>query len=134
MREVAELKANSSNATIWADADGNVAYFHPQFVPRRDDRCDYDAPVAGSDPATDRQGLHARDELPHVHNPPNAWIQNTNNWPYSAAGPNSPREADFPRYMDRAGENARGVHALMVLGEEEGFTLQKLIDAAYDSY
>ena len=40
---------------------------------------------------------------------------NTNNWPWTAAGPDSPRAADFPRYMDSAGENARGVHALMLL-------------------
>ncbi len=37
-REVMELKANSSNNTIYADADGVIAYFHPQFIPRRENR------------------------------------------------------------------------------------------------
>src|SRR4029079_7667683 len=40
-RKVMELHANSSNNTVYADADGHIAYFHPQFVPRGDDRVDW---------------------------------------------------------------------------------------------
>ena len=129
-----EHRANSSNNTIYADADGVIAYLHPQFVPRRDDGFDYGRPVDGSDPRTDWQGEHALAELPFVKNPPNGWIQNTNNWPWSAAGAFSPRRDRFPRYMDDAGENPRGVHAIMVLENRRDFTLERLRDAAYDSY
>ncbi len=52
-----ELKANSSNNTIYADADGHIAYFHGNFIPRRDTKFDFTKPVDGSDPATDWQGL-----------------------------------------------------------------------------
>ncbi len=128
------LKANSSNNTIYADADGVIAYLHPQFVPRRDDRVDYGRPVDGSDPATDWKGEHALDELPFVRNPSTGWIQNTNNWPYSAAGPDSPKREAFARYMDDAGENPRGVHAIMVLAGKRDFTLESLRAAAYSSY
>jgi len=133
-REVMELKANSSNNTIYADADGHVAYFHPQFIPRRDDRFDYTRPVDGSDPAADWRGLHALGEAPRLLDPPNGWIQNTNNWPYSAAGPYSPKRDSFPRYMDVAGESPRGRHAVMVLENRRDFTLESLIAAAYDPY
>jgi acyl-homoserine-lactone acylase len=129
-----ELKANSSNNTIFADAEGNIAYMHPHFIPRRDDRFDYTRPVDGSDPATDWKGLHPLDEAPHLLNPPTGWIQNTNNWPYSAAGEHSPRRESFPRYMDVAGENPRGIHAMLVLRDKRDFTLQRLIGAAYDPY
>src|SRR6185295_12233524 len=44
-RKVMELHANSSNNPVYADADGHIAYFHPQFVPRRDDRFNWDLPV-----------------------------------------------------------------------------------------
>ena len=132
--KVAELKANSSNNTIFADADGDIAYLHPQFMPRRDDRFDYTHPVDGSNPDTDWQGEHRLDELPHVLDPPNGWIANTNNWPYSVAGQYSPRARDFPRYMDTAGENPRGLHAALVLRDRKDFTLQSLIGAAFDSY
>jgi acyl-homoserine-lactone acylase len=134
-RQVADsFKANSSNNTIFADARGTIAYLHPQFIPRRDDRFDYTRPVDGSDPATDWKGLHSLDESPHVVNPPNGWIFNTNDWPYSAAGAFSPRREDFPRYMDVAGENPRGLHARMVLEGKKDFTLSSLTAAAFDSY
>lgn len=132
--KVAELKANSSNNTLFASDKGEVAYLHPQFIPRRDDRFDYTKPVDGSDPATDWKGLHALDDAPHLKNPPNGWLMNTNNWPYSMAGPYSPRQADFPRYMDSVGETPRGVHATRVLSGRKDFTSASLLAAAYDPY
>ncbi len=132
--KVAELKANSSNNTIFADDKGEIAYLHPQFIPRRNDRFNYTKPVDGSDPATDWRGLHGLDEAPHLLNPPNGWLFNTNNWPYSAAGKYSPKRADYPRYMDTFGENPRGIHAIRVLADKQGFTLPSLITAAFDSY
>jgi acyl-homoserine-lactone acylase len=131
---VMEFKANSSNNTIYADADGNIAYLHPQFVPVREGRTDYTKAVDGSDPATDWRGLHALPTLPFLRNPANGWIQNTNNWPYSAAGAYSPKPQAFPRYMDVFGENPRGLHAQMVLQSPKPFTLESLRDAAYDPY
>ena len=94
--KVAALKANSSNNTIFADSKGEIAYLHPQFVPLRDDRFDYTRPVDGSDPATDWKGLTPLDKLPSVANPPNGWVFNTNDWPYVAAGPYSPKRRRFP--------------------------------------
>jgi acyl-homoserine-lactone acylase len=132
--KVAQLKANSSNNTLFADAKGEIAYLHPQFIPMRDDRFDYTKPVDGSDPATDWKGLHALNDAPHVLNPPNGWVFNTNNWPYTAAGPYSPKKADYPRYMDSAGENPRGIHADLVLKDAKNLTLGGLIDKAYDPY
>ncbi len=132
--KVAGLKANSSNNTIFADDKGEIAYLHPQFIPKRDDRFDYTQPVDGSNPATDWNGLHALDDAPHLLNPTNGWVFNTNNWPYSAAGVFSPKRADYPRYMDSVGENPRGLHAMRVLADKHDFTLPSLITSAFDSY
>lgn len=129
---VAELKANSSNATLYADAQGRTAYLHPQFIPRRSDRFDYTKPVDGADPATDWQGLHALSEAPTVIDPKAGWVYNANNWPYSAAGADSPKREAFPRYMDTAGETPRGLHAIRVLDGKGGFTIEGLRAAAYD--
>jgi acyl-homoserine-lactone acylase len=133
-RKVMELHANSSNNTVYADADGHIAYFHPQFVPRRDDRFDWTRPVDGSDPATEWHGVHGIEDSPHVVDPPNGWIQNTNDWPYSAAGAYSPKREDFPKYMDEVGESPRGLHAIRVLESRKDFTLDRLRDAAFDGY
>jgi acyl-homoserine-lactone acylase len=131
---VAGLKANSSNNTVFADAKGEIAYLHPQFIPIRDDRFDYTKPVDGSDPRTDWRGLHALADTPQVLDPPTGWIQNTNNWPFSAAGPYSPKQSDYPRYMDTFGETPRGLQAVRLLQQKRQFTLEGLRDAAYDRY
>jgi acyl-homoserine-lactone acylase len=131
--KVMELRANTSNNTVYADADGDIAYLHPQFIPRRDDRFDYSKPVDGADPATDWKGLHALSEAPNLVNPATGFIQNTNDAPYSAAGAASPKAADYPRYMGR-GENMRGVHALQLLEGRRDFTLEGLRTAAFDPH
>ena len=133
-RETMELHTNSSNNTVLADAEGNIAYLHANFVPRRDARFDWTQPVDGSDPATEWREVYGIDESPYVLNPATGWIQNTNNWPYTAAGADSPRQADYPSYMERGGENARGVHAIRVLEGRKDFTMAGLIEAAYDTW
>jgi acyl-homoserine-lactone acylase len=130
---VSDLKANSSNNTVYADDKGNIAVLAPQFMPRRDNRFDYTKLVNGSDPATDWQGLHAVSELPNTINPPTGWAFNSNDWLYSAAGPHSPKPNAFPKYLDTAGENYRTVHATRLLTQPGQWSLDRLQAAAYDS-
>ncbi|MFL5611282.1 MAG: penicillin acylase family protein [Gemmatimonadaceae bacterium] len=134
-RQTMELHTNSSNNTTFADADGDIAYFHSNFIPRRDTSFDWTRPVDGSDPRADWKGVLSIDESPNVINPPNGWVYNTNNWPWTAAGPFSPKRSDFPRYVENSREESpRGRHALMVLPDKKDFTVGSLISAAYDSY
>ena len=133
-RETMELHTNSSNNTIFADADGDIAYFHGNFIPRRDTSFDWTKPVDGSSPATEWHGLLSVDETPHLLNPKVGWLYNSNNWPWSAAGPDSPKREDFPPYVETGGETARGLHAIRVLQDTKDFTVDSLIAAAYDSY
>lgn len=129
-----ELRTNSSNNTVYADAKGNIAYFHGNFIPKRDPRFDWSKPVDGSTPATEWQGLHAIKETITLFNPASGYISNTNNWPFSASGASSPKRQDWPDYMWSLPENARGRHAERVLKDAKGFTLDSLIAAAYDSH
>src|SRR5215470_14533683 len=133
-KQTMELHTNSSNNTIFADADGDIAYFHGNFIPKRDPKFDWTKPVDGSDPATDWRSLLSVDESPHLLNPKSGWLYNSNNWPWSAAGPSSPKKADYPAYVDWGEESARGLHAVRVLRDKKDFTLDSLIAAAYDSY
>jgi acyl-homoserine lactone acylase PvdQ len=133
-RQTMELHTNSSNNTIFADADGDIAYFHGNFIPRRDTSFDWTKPVDGSNPATEWHGLLSVDETPHLLNPKSGWLYNSNNWPWSAAGASSPKKEDFPVYVETGGESARGLHAIRVLQDKKDFTVGSLIDAAYDSY
>jgi len=133
-RATMDLHTNSSNNTIYADADGNIAYFHGNFIPRRDSKFDWARPVDGSDPETEWHGLLSVDETPHLLNPKSGWLYNTNNWPWSAAGPSSPKKEDYPAYVDNGAESARGLHAIRVLENKKDFTVDSFIAAAYDSY
>src|SRR5262245_55263949 len=129
-----DLHTNSSNNTIFADSEGNIAYFHANFIPKRDSKFDWTRPVDGSDPATEWHGVLSVDESPNLLNPASGWLYNSNNWPWSAAGPSSPKKSDYPAYVDNGNESARGLHAIRVLQNNKDFTLDGLIGAAYDSY
>jgi acyl-homoserine-lactone acylase len=132
--KVMELRTNSSNNTVYADADGNIAYFHGNFIPRRDPRFDWTKPVDGSDPATEWKGLHDVKDTITVFNPTSGYVSNTNNWPCTGAGSSSPDCSRYPAYMWSLPQNPRGIHAERVLHDAHDLTLDSLIARAYDSY
>jgi acyl-homoserine lactone acylase PvdQ len=133
-KEIMKARTNSSNNTVFADAGGNIAFFQGNFIPKRDVQFDYSKAVDGSNPKTDWQGLHEVDESIHVLNPANGWIQNCNSTPFTCAAENSPKKENYPYYMATEPENFRGIHAIKVLTGRSGYTLDKLIETAYDPY
>ena len=133
-RKMMDMRTNSSNNTVYADADGTIAYYHGDFIPNRNATFDYANPVDGSNPETDWKGLHTVDEIITVINPSNGWIQNCNSTPFTAAAENSPKVNDYPKYMSIDQENFRGVHAIRLLEKAQNLTLDKLIEMAYDPY
>jgi acyl-homoserine-lactone acylase len=129
-----ELKANSSNNTVYADADGHIAYFHGNYIPKRDTHFDFAKPVDGSDPATEWQGLMTVEEAPHLLDPKSGYLFNVNDSPWNGAGESSLRRQDYPAYVETGTESARGLHAMRLLQGKTDFTLDGLMAAAYDSY
>ena len=132
-KKVMDLKANTSNSTVFADSKGNIAYWHGNYVPARDKTMNWSKIMDGSTPATEWKGLHPVSETVHLYNPVNGWLQNCNSTPFSAAGVNSPKKSDYPPYMAPDGENFRGVNAVKVLDKEKSYTLDKVIAAGYDT-
>jgi acyl-homoserine-lactone acylase len=133
-RKTQDMRTDTSNNTVYADADGTIAYFHGNFIPKRDRKFDFTHPVDGSNPATEWQGPHAIEDTITLRNPGTGWIQNTNNWPFSAAGAASPKRENYPAYMWIKGENPRGIHAVEVLQNIQNVTLDSLIAAGYDNH
>ena len=133
-QEVMKLNGNASNNTIFADNKGNTAYWHGNFMPKRDPKFDWSQPVDGSNPATEWKGFHPVTELVQVHNPAAGFIQNCNSTPFTVAGPSSPARAKYPPYMAPDAENYRGLNAVRVLSGKSKFTLDTLIAAANDSH
>ena len=133
-RKTQDMRTDTSNNTVYADADGTIAYFHGNFIPRRDTHFDFTHPVDGSNPATEWRGPHAVEDTITLRNPSNGWIFNSNNWPFSAAGAQSPKRESYPAYMWTKGENPRGIHAAEVLHDIRDVTLDSLIAAGYDAH
>jgi acyl-homoserine-lactone acylase len=129
-----ELLSNSSNNTVFADDKGNIAYWHGNFIPRRDTAFDWSQPVDGSIAATEWKGLHTLDETIHLYNPASGWIQNCNSTPFTASGASSPRKENYPSYMSTEPDNFRGILAARLLPKERAYTLDKIIAAGYDNY
>lgn len=132
--DVMNIRTNSSNNTVFADAKGNIAYFHGNFMPRRDPQFDYSQPVDGSNPATDWQGVHEVEETVMRVNPPNDWLQNTNATPFTVAGAHSPAPEDYPVYMAPDAENFRGLQAVSLLEATPPLNIDSMIALAYDTY
>lgn len=132
--EMMDIRTNSSNNTVYADADGTIAYYHGNFIPKRNEKFDYTKPVDGSNPETDWDGLHELKDNIIVINPPNGWIQNCNSTPFTSAAENSPKKEDYPEYMSSYPENFRGMHAIPLLKKAKDLTLDSLIELAYDAY
>lgn len=132
------LRANSSNNTVYADADGNIAYWQANFIPRRDTHFDYTKPVDGSNPATNWQGMLSLEETPHLSNPKNGFLFNVNDSPWNAAGPDTLHKSAYPAYVEQGIESPRGIHALRLLDPDgnprRDFTVDSLERADFDSY
>ncbi len=131
-KKTLNLKGNISNNTVYADAAGNIAYWHGNRIPRRDTAYDWNRAVDGSIAATEWKGYHSLEESVSAMNPSNGWLQNCNSTPFTVAGKDSPKRENYPYYMAPDGENFRGINAVRVLDVEKKYTLDKVISAGYD--
>ena len=127
-RKTMELHTNSSNNTIFADAEGNIAYFHPQLHPeaRRPASTGPSRWTAATRRPTGR-ALHSLDESAAPAQPGERLALQHQQLAVVGGGRRQPEaRRTIPRYMDMAGENPRGLHAMRVLEERKDFTLDPL--------
>ncbi|WP_264530735.1 penicillin acylase family protein [Flavobacterium sp. N502540] len=132
-KKAMDLKANTSNNTVYADSKGNIAYWHGNFIPIRDKNLNWSKVVDGSISATQWKGLHNVNETVHLYNPTNGWLQNCNSTPYTVAGENSPKRENYLPYMAPDGENFRGINAVRIFSKGSQYTLDKVIADGYDT-
>ena len=133
-KKTLDLKGNISNNTVYADAQGNIAYWHGNRIPVKNKKYNWNKAVDGTTSATEWKGLHPINEIVQSINPVNGWLQNCNSTPFTVAGTNSPKKENYPFYMAPDGENYRGINAVRVLDKEKNYNLDKVIAAGYDTY
>ncbi len=129
-----QIRSNTSDNTVFADDKGNIAYWHGNFIPKRNPKYDWSQPVDGTISATEWKGIHELKEIVYVHNPATGWIQNCNSTPFTVSGESSPDKNKYPTYMAPDGENPRAVNAIRLLSSQNDFTLDKMIETGYDTY
>lgn len=132
-KRILQYRSNTSNNTVFADRQGNIAYWHGNFMPKRNPKLNWDKPVDGTSSAFAWNGLHALPELIQVINPSSGFIQNCNSTPFTVSGSSSPNPADYPPYMAPDGENFRGLLAANLLSRAHRFTLDSLILTGYNT-
>src|SRR5436190_3075543 len=126
-KKIMDMRSNSSDNTVFADDKGNIAYWHGNFIPKRDRKIDWSEPVDGTTSATEWKGLHPLDEIIHVYNPASGWIQNCNSTPFTVSGTSSPKKENYPTYMAPDEENYRAINAERLLSEAKDITIDNLI-------
>ena len=133
--KVMKMRSNNSNNTVYADDKGNIAYWHGNFIPKRNPKFDYSSVVDGSTSATNWQGVHELNEIVSLHNPSSGWIQNCNSTPFTSSGSSSPLKENYPEYMAPDGENFRAVNAARLLSRYNDLSIDKMIDSVgYNTY
>ncbi len=133
-KNILQLRSNNSTNTMYADDKGNIAYWHGNFIPKRDTAYNWNLPVEGTTSATEWKGVHEINELVHIENPSQGWIQNCNSTPYSASGFTTLNSKKYPAYMAPEGDNFRSLRAIKQIEKENSFTIEKLIAVGYDHY
>ena len=131
-KRVMEMRGNTSNNTVYAGQGGNIAYWHGNFVPKREANKDWGQVQDGRYAKNDWQGLHTLQEIVHVYNPTSGWIQNCNSTPFTVSGASSPRRQDFPIYMAPDGENFRDRNAVRLFNQVGKLDIDGLIGLGYD--
>jgi acyl-homoserine lactone acylase PvdQ len=133
-KKIMGIRSNSSNNTVFADDKGNIAYWHGNFIPRRNKQYDYSLPVDGTTSATDWKGIHSLDEIVHVYNPKTGWIENCNSTPFTVSGESSPHKENYPPYMATEGQNFRAINAIRLLKDANNLTVEKVVTVGYSHY
>jgi len=132
-KKAMNLKANTSNNTVFADNKGNIAYWHGNFIPIRNKSLNCAKVMDGTTSTTQWKGLHEVSETVHIYNPINGWLQNCNSTPFTVAGTNSPKKENYPFYMAPDGENFRAINAVRLLSKGDKYTLDKVISDGYNT-
>ena len=91
------MRSNTSDNTVYADDKGNIAYWHGNFIPKRDAAYDWSKPVDGTTSKTEWKGIHELDEIVHMYNPSTGFIQNCNSTPFTVSGNASPVKNNYPK-------------------------------------
>jgi acyl-homoserine-lactone acylase len=114
---------------IYADKDGHIEYFFGGDVPRRasGDVAYWAGIVPGDTSSTLWHDYLTYAELPKVIDPPNGYVQNTNEPPWDAAWPNNLDPKNYPPYMAPTFISFRTERSLHMLSEDKKISFESML-------
>ena len=136
---LARLDIPSTNF-IYADEAGNIAYVYNAALPDRPaeidgERVNWRGVLDGTDPALLTRGTVDYEELPRYLNPTSGWLYNSNNEPFTAAGPEDDLSPDaFPAELGiELKQTNRSRRAWQLLNEADMLDRANLERIKYDT-
>jgi acyl-homoserine-lactone acylase len=133
-KAVSRLQVPTFNI-IYADRDGHIEYLWNAAMPRRGsgDLAYWAGVVPGDTSETLWHDYLSYDELPKVIDPPNGFVQNTNDPPWNAAWPNTLDVSKYPPYIAPKTISFRAERSLRMLTENDRMTYDKLLELKHST-
>ena len=121
---------------MFADVYGDIGYARVGKTPIRPKGYDWTAPVPGDTSATAWKGIHQIDDLIHVFNPPQGFMQNCNVSPENMMPDSSLREERYLSHIFNVGDwevnNPRGIRTRQLLDNDDSVTREEAISIVLD--
>ena len=115
---------------MFADDSGSIAYVRNGATPIRPAGYDWSAPVPGTTSATAWKGIHPIDDLVHIFNPPQGYMQNCNISPANMMVGSTLTPDKYPNYIYNVSwddNNPRSKRAVQLLDADHSVTQEKAI-------
>jgi len=129
------LNQYNEQNVMFADDGGSIAYVRNGATPIRPAGYDWSAPVPGTTSATAWKGIHPIDDLVHIFNPPQGYMQNCNISPENMMVGSTLTPDKYPPYIYNVSwdtNNPRSRRIVQLLDADASVTQQKAISYAMD--
>lgn len=114
---------------MYADKGGNIFYLSNGLIPKRkEQRWEYwNSAIPGGKSEDIWTRVHPYADLPKVKNPPQGWLQNANDPPWTCTFPMILKKSDYPDYMSPSRMALRPQRSVRMLFEDESITYDELV-------
>jgi acyl-homoserine-lactone acylase len=121
---------------IYADKPGNIFYISNGLIPKRKQQAweYWNRIIPGGKSEDVWTTTHPYSDLPKVKNPPQGWLQNTNDPAWYCTFPNVLSRSDFPQYMSPEGMSLRSQRSVEMFLADESISYEELIGYKSSTY
>lgn len=122
---------------MFADTSGTIGYVRNGATPIRPEGYDWSRPVPGDSSKTAWKGIHSIDDLVHIFNPPQGYMQNCNISPANMMVNSSLTPDKYRDYVYNVSwdlNNPRGRRSVEILDADDSVTVAEAEQYAMDVY